>query len=71
MEANEINALIGRSVRKCRNEAKITQNELGEMVGMSKNNVARIERGEVGISIKFLFEIAKALKVSPAVLVVE
>lgn len=71
MQEDEINALIGRAVRKYRGKSKLTQRELGERIGMSTNNVARIERGEVGISIKFLFEIAKSLKVSPASLVVE
>lgn len=36
---------IGNRLRACRKQADLTQEELGEMVGFSKNHISGIERG--------------------------
>ena len=35
---------IGNRLRACRKQADLTQEELGEMVGFSKNHISGIER---------------------------
>jgi transcriptional regulator with XRE-family HTH domain len=63
MDAKE----LGRQVLLKRKEKGWSQEELGQMAGISRNYVSQIERGEAdSISIKVINKLAIALGVSPA-----
>ena len=65
MRGYKINKYFGKKVKKYRNLAvpKISQEELAELVNLSRNHIGRIERGEVNVSLPMIQKIAKALKV--------
>ncbi len=54
---------IGRNIKKARLKAKMTQSEVAEKAGIHTNYFARVERGEVNVSIEVIEVIAKALRV--------
>lgn len=54
---------FGEKLREFREEAGLTQADLETDAKMSKNQIGRIERGEISTSITNLNLIAKALKV--------
>lgn len=58
---------LGRQVQAKRREKDLSQTELGEMVGISRNYVSLIERGEAeNISMKVVNQLAVVLGTSPA-----
>lgn len=58
---------LGRQVLAKRKEKKLSQAELGEMAGISRNYVSMIERGEAdSISMKVLNQLGVALGASPS-----
>jgi len=63
MDANE----LGRQVLQKRKEKGLSQTELGKIVGISRNYVSQIERGEAhGISMRILNQLGVALGASIA-----
>lgn len=54
--------LLGQNIKKYREARKITQNELAEIVDLSREYIADIERGHKNISLRKLYSIADALK---------
>lgn len=54
---------LGRRIRELRLSQNITQNQLAFEAGISKNQLGRIERGEINTGISTLFAIADALNV--------
>jgi len=56
---------LGLNVAYYRNLKKMTQEQLGDKVGIDQTHVSRIERAAVGISIDLLFDLATALEVEP------
>lgn len=56
---------IGQLIRSSRELKKISQEALALHCGIDRSYLGRIERGEVNITIKKLYEIAKILEVSP------
>lgn len=60
MERDFDNFLIGEAVRKARAEQHLTQEELGERIGVRPARISKIERGNV-ISYTTLVRIFKAL----------
>ena len=58
---------IGQKIKKARLERGLTQQELGDMVGVQKSAIAKYENGRV-INIKrsTLQKIAKALNIRPS-----
>lgn len=63
MDAHE----LGKQVLARRKEKKLSQEELGKLVGISRNYVSMIERGEAdSISKKVIDRLAVALGVTPA-----
>lgn len=55
--------LLGKNIKKYRELNKLSQNELAELVDLSREYIADVERGHKRISLKKLFIIADALKV--------
>jgi transcriptional regulator with XRE-family HTH domain len=64
--SSKIDALVGARVRMLRERRKMSQTSLGEAIGVSFQQVQKYERGANRISASALFQIAKALGVTPA-----
>jgi transcriptional regulator with XRE-family HTH domain len=56
---------IGRNLRRLREERLLTQEELGEAAGVSRDQVSRIERDEVDPRFRTIRKLARALEVDP------
>ncbi|MBO5790816.1 MAG: helix-turn-helix domain-containing protein, partial [Clostridia bacterium] len=60
---------IGEQIYKCRKEARMTLEELGQAIGVSKHTVQRYESGVISnIPADKIEAMAKALRVTPATL---
>ena len=58
---------LGRQVQAKRKERDLSQAQLGDLVGISRNYVSLIERGEAeNISLKVVNQLAVALGISPS-----
>lgn len=55
---------IGKRIRACRQENRMTQENLAEAIGVSTSFIGHVERGSRIPSVDTLFRIAKALRVS-------
>ena len=60
-EATKIIAL-GKNIQKARKENNLSQNELAEMLNISREHLAKIETAKRCISLKLLFRVADMLK---------
>lgn len=60
----EVRKKLGEQIRKLRNSAELTQEELGEKAGLSYKYVGEVERGQVNVSLDSLGKIARALGVN-------
>jgi len=54
---------IGLNILHYRKEQRLTQEQLAEMCGLSRNHIQRIETGAAGCSVDTLIEIAAVLNV--------
>lgn len=52
---------FGENVRKLRESKNLSQEELYDLAGLSKNQIGNIERGEVNTTISSAYAISKAL----------
>lgn len=52
---------IGENVRLHRENAKLTQDELSAMIGVSRSMLAQIERGSKSLSLPLAVDLAEAL----------
>lgn len=59
---------IGRNIRKARDAAGLTQEQIAEKLGISQLHFGRLERGERPASLEQLANIARVLRVSTAAL---
>lgn len=64
MRMYKVNQAFGKKVQKLRQELKISQEEFGSRIGVSRNHVGRIERGETSPPLPLVEKITKALKTS-------
>lgn len=74
MNQDDLNSLlvrIGNRVKSLRQKEKISQLDLGNIVGRSANQIGRIERAESNPTIETLHSIAKHYKVTMTYLVDE
>ncbi len=53
--------LMGKNICKYRENKKLSQEKLAEIVGLSREYITRIENGQKSVSLKKLFTIADAL----------
>lgn len=56
--------LLGKRIKNLREEQGISQSQLAFESEIPRNQVGRIERGEINTSISTLFAISKALNIS-------
>lgn len=54
----------GKRIQELRRDRGMTQTQLAEYVGISSDNLGRIERGRQGVSIDLLIELADFFAVS-------
>ena len=60
--------IVARNLRRLREERDLSQDELGNRAGITRNYVGMIERRESSPSIDVIEKLAKALRVSPMTL---
>ncbi len=54
--------LLGEMIRQTRKERHLTQSELGELIGVQKSQISRIERNAKNVTIGTILRVFKALK---------
>lgn len=57
---------LSDKLKKAREKCNLTQDEVAEQTGISSNYYAKIERGEINVTIKKLYKIIKVLKINPS-----
>jgi transcriptional regulator with XRE-family HTH domain len=62
---------VGNLINQARNYRGLTQQELSDLIHLTRPSIANIERGNQKISLLTLYQIADALKVSPQSLLPE
>ena len=65
MSDREILRIIGRNVAAARTAANVTQECLGELVGVHGKTIGSIERGRYPFAVTTLIRIAQHLQTSP------
>ncbi|MFO7977019.1 MAG: helix-turn-helix transcriptional regulator [Bacteroidales bacterium] len=53
--------LLGEMIRQTRKERQLTQSELGEMIGVQKSQISRIERNAKNVTIATILKVFDAL----------
>ena len=61
----DMRKLVGRNVRRAREAAGLTQEQLAERSGFSQQYISDLERGRRNPTIVSVFEIAQALGATP------
>jgi transcriptional regulator with XRE-family HTH domain len=64
VNTEEFAAMIPGNLSNIRKQQRYTQKEIAVMAGLNPNYYAKVERGDGVPSLKTLYKIAKALKVS-------
>lgn len=59
---------LGKNIKMARKENKLSQNQLAELLDISREHLAKIETAKRTVSLGLLFEIADNLKVSESTL---
>lgn len=54
--------LIGRAIKDTRKERKLTQEELGKLIGVQKAQISRLENNASNVTIDTLLRVFTALK---------
>jgi transcriptional regulator with XRE-family HTH domain len=67
--ARRVYKIVGTRVRDARSEARMTQEGLAEILGVTRSSIANLEAGRQGIPVHRLIHIAHALNVSVSILV--
>lgn len=56
--------LIGNAIRETRKERKLTQEELGKLIGVQKAQISRLENNTSNATIETIMRVFSALKAS-------
>ena len=65
----EVNAyFVGETIRKMRQAQNLTQEQLGERIGVQKAQISRLEKGKCIITLPTMSRIFQALEVATATL---
>ena len=54
--------LLGEIIKQARKERHLTQSQLGELIGVQKSQISRIERNAKNVTIKTILRVFRALK---------
>lgn len=54
--------LLGEMIKQARKERHLTQSQLGELIGVQKSQISRIERNTKNVTIETILRVFKALK---------
>jgi len=54
--------LLGEMIKQARKERQLTQSQLGEMIGVQKSQISRIESNARNVTIETILRIFRALK---------
>lgn len=54
--------LIGQAIKRTRQERKLTQEELGKLIGVQKAQISRIENNASNVTIETLMRVFNALQ---------
>lgn len=55
---------IGNRIREIRKLHKLTQKELGDLIGLSQTAISMIEKGDLSISLDSLYKLCEECKIS-------
>ena len=61
MEENRLAKQIGSAIRRLRNQADLSQEELADLCDVHRTYIGAIERGEKNVTVKTVAKIAGAL----------
>ena len=65
----EVNAyFVGEAIRKARLAQKLTQEELGELIGVQRAQISKLEKGKSVITLATMSRVFKALGIATATL---
>lgn len=56
---------LGQNIKKYRKQKKLSQNQLAELVNLSREHIGSVETGKDFLSLRKLFEIADVLEIEP------
>jgi len=54
--------LVGEMIKKARKERNLTQSELGDLIGVQKAQISRLENGISNVTIATILKVFEALK---------
>ena len=54
--------LLGQMIKQTRQERHLTQSQLGEMIGVQKSQISRIENNAKNVTIETILRVFRALK---------
>lgn len=54
--------LLGEMIKQARKERNLTQSQLGELIGVQKSQISRIERNTKNVTIETILRVFRALK---------
>ena len=54
--------LLGEMIKQARQERHLTQSQLGELIGVQKSQISRIERNAKNVTIETILRVFRALK---------
>jgi HTH-type transcriptional regulator / antitoxin HipB len=54
--------ILGAMIRKTRQERNLTQSQLGELIGVQKSQISRIERNARNVTVETILKVFSALK---------
>lgn len=54
--------LIGEMIKKARKDRNLTQSELGELIGVQKAQISRLEKGTSNVTVRTMLKVFEALK---------
>lgn len=71
MKAKSVDVAFGRVVRQLRLAKGVTQQQLGDAIGISYQQIQKYEHGTNRVAISTLFAIAEALQLAPSALLLQ
>jgi len=66
-----LRAVLAFNIRQCRHRLGLSQEQLGDLAGLHRTYVGAVERGERNLTVDNIEKIARALQVTPDVLLAE